>query len=51
MPKRVIEQERVKRYSPSQIFHAMRGAGSTKAARLHAVYDILPAGRKDIVTG
>jgi len=32
MLKRVIEQERVKHYSPSQIFYAIRGAGSAEGA-------------------
>jgi hypothetical protein len=57
MLKRVTEQERVKHYSPSQIFHAMHGAGSAEGAQLHAVRNVLAAGREgdeereDIVTG
>jgi len=56
MLKRVIEQERVRHYSPSQIFHAMHGAGSSKGAQLHAVHDLVAdrkgdEEREDIVTG
>jgi hypothetical protein len=41
MFKRVIEQERVKHYLPSQISHIMRGVGSAEGAQLHAVHNIL----------
>jgi hypothetical protein len=44
MLKRIIEQERVKHYLPSQIFHTMRGAGSAGGAQLHAAHDALAAG-------
>ena len=45
MLKRVTEQERVKHYPPSQNLYATRGAGSAEGARLHAVHDVLAAGR------
>jgi len=55
-PTMVIEQERPKHYSASQIFRAMRGAESAEGAPLHAMHDDLTAGREgdqegeDIVT-
>jgi Holliday junction resolvasome RuvABC endonuclease subunit len=52
----VIEQEKVKHYLPSQIFHTMRGAGSAEGAQLHAytIFLLSREGdeeREDIIAG
>ena len=57
MLKSIIEPERVKHNSLSQIPHAMRGAGSSEGAQLHAVHDVFAEDweggedQEDIVTG